>query len=792
MKRAKHFLFLSVLLLLIFYEGSIAQQLPQPEEFLIGAFIASSPDPVYTLYNNYQQLLDLGLNSVYQLSVKPLSGQESNLGQLTLFPYIYAANDSGTGSSEPEMNAESENVDWISYFTSAKYMKWEAEGEPLFTGTVKIKHEDEIGTFGEQYTEEFPEGNISGWRSGNDQNNIGRFLIKGPDYWQYPRYTFTNTSWNPEGIEYNAVFRMKLDSPPDVDMPVCSLFVVMTDSDRIETTLASRLVTTNMLGTDYVNISLGYDYDGFFDLNSPNQNHYAMPGSFEIQSPPGYNIGSTIEFRVQWLGNKELFVDYIEVYDQLIWNIYFKQFPNRAIDSIVTYDQEFITPEAPDFYDRLKYYYTMDEPHSLDGYEPLRRVQEILDTHGIQADLLTHWYPEWDGNRDGVPSFPVFHQLAQPKKLMFWYAPFTEVNGTPDPRDFTLYWFHNNLQQAYLVDNNFYLSAQSFGIKQNDDTYDHWMLPNISELGAETMLALAHGCKGIFYETYYTYGDPTETHVEGLVDFPTFNGDFPPRDIWYKVQHLAERLNGTLGKTLMTLNYTATDETNGFLMLRRNVHESTKASESLNYLTLSTNTEDQPINFHAGMFNRPSQTNNDYFLLTNQLTDASSAVNISIDKSTLNYTNIRFRNIESQFGFDTTFTGTITVDYDFPAGEGYLFQVAPVVLYGGRLIYNETVRANWTLYDDMIIENGATLTVTGIYNANANITVKDGGSIKTVNGGEIIFSSGKRLIIDGLATVKGTSSQKLTLDFHNRNDNTGIEVLTDGDFTASKKLMLLK
>jgi len=89
----------------------------------------------------------------------------------------------------------------------------------------------------------------------------------------------------------------------------------------------------------------------------------------------------------------------------------------------------------------------------------------------------------------------------------------------------------------------------------------------------------------------------------------------------------------------------------------------------------------------------------------------------------------------------------------------------------------------------MIIENGATLTVTGTYNANANITVKDGGSIKTVDGGEIIFSSGKRLIIDGLATVKGTASQKLTLDFNDQElkvEGSGIQVNLESDFTLSK------
>jgi hypothetical protein len=737
-----------------------AQSLQDTNKFVVGTFIASSGAPEnqkYTHYNNYSQILDLGVNAIWQLAIKdvPSLNQTSNYDSLCLFDFIWASNDSGTGTVDEEnINAEPENIDWISYFTSAKYMKWEAEGDPLFEGSVRIKHEDALGTFGSLYTD----GGVSGWRSGSDPENRNRFLITGPDYWQYPRYTFTNTSWNPEPIRYQAVFRIKIGSPSTTNVPVCSLFVVMTDSAGVEHTLDSLLVTSSMLSsTDYVDIALPYNYIGFFNVDSVNKKSYSMPGTFGIQSPPGYNIYSRTEFRVKWLGNKEIFVDYIETYDQMIWERFFLQHPERVVDSIITYDQDFA--QNSNFYSKLKYYFTMDEPHSLDGYEPLRKVQAILDTHNIQADLLTHWYPEWDGLRDGGLSFPVYKALAQPKKLMFWYAPFTNNKYTlvPDNRDFTLYFLHNQLQQAYILDNLYFLSAQTFGRKVGDN-YEQWMLPDTSEVLAETMLALAHGCKGIFFENYYSY-----TYNEGLVEEPTAEHHYPPRPIWHTVKKIASRLNDTLGKTLVSLNYSGTALDNGFLRLYPYASiedmedKITGTTVTKDYLTLSVyNNQPSPqiVNFHAGFYGYPSQEGNNYFLLTNQLTTMQRMVNVTVSND--QFTNIRFRNIEPQYNFDITFQNQTAQAITFPAGEGYLFQVAPVVKYGGKLVYNETVGGGTTLYEDMTIENGATLTVNGNYYAKANITVKSGGKIVAGSNGKIIFDPGKNLIIDGNAQICGT------------------------------------
>jgi tetratricopeptide (TPR) repeat protein len=107
------------------------------------------------------------------------------------------------------------------------------------------------------------------------------------------------------------------------------------------------------------------------------------------------------------------------------------------------------------------------------------------------------------------------------------------------------------------------------------------------------------------------------------------------------------------------------------------------------------------------------------------------------------------------------------------------------VKYGGKLIYPETISSTTTLLDEMIIKNGATLTVNAIYNADRDIRIKEGGRITTTNGGTIKFYGGHKLIIEGAATLAGTTSNKLTLDFVTSENSNGIIIKPGASLTIS-------
>jgi tetratricopeptide (TPR) repeat protein len=116
-------------------------------------------------------------------------------------------------------------------------------------------------------------------------------------------------------------------------------------------------------------------------------------------------------------------------------------------------------------------------------------------------------------------------------------------------------------------------------------------------------------------------------------------------------------------------------------------------------------------------------------------------------------------------------------------GNAKLYSLAPVVKHGGDLIADETTQAGETLHEDMTITNNATLIVNGDYYANANIKLKDGGKIISGQNGKIIFSSGKRLIIEGNSEIKGSENNRLNFVFSN--SRSGIRIISQGSLNIS-------
>ncbi len=711
-----------------------------------GSFLS---DPHYrgiTLLDpsRFDQLKELGINFIVQRAVKSMGEERaSNLKLLAEFPYILALNDSGTGTGNSNYDAdEPENTDWINYFTQAKYRKWEAEGDNIFKGNVRIKH---------KHGEIYSDGNVSGWAT-NNSTKPGDLIMYGPDYWQYPKYTFSNPEWNPFPVVYNAAFTMRIDSKPASAVPVCSLAVTMSfkENDIVrEIVLQNKTLTTaDFSGNLYTEFILQYDYRNYINLSG---------------SKPGYNHGKQVQFKVIWLGSRKLYIDKIEVYDQTIWGKYFRTARGYKdmISFISSYDKSFAAGN-PAFYSRLKYYLTLDEPHSIDCYEPLRKVQEILDSLNTGADLITHWFPGWDALRDGDNTWDQYYPLVKPHKLHFWYAPFTcNSNSVPDNSDFTLWFFRYNLQYAAKYQPGFMLAAQTFGYQKNDGTYDRWMTPTPAEVKAQTMLALAHGCKGIWYEGYYSECPKGSTQFQGLVKCP--DSSFAPRDIWYTVKEITARLKGPLGNTLMSLEYDTKNDS-GYLRLypgptsRDMIDKVTAGTVQKRYLQLSSDNSSD-VNFHAGFFKSSSQTDNNYFLLTNLNTTKSKQINVRADRNGYHNNNIRFRDIEPLHNLDTTYSNFLSLNMMFPPGEGYLFQVAPVIKNGGKLFYNDTVKTGDTeLTDNMIIKDGVILTIENdlTYTIKDTITLEGSGSINgagyinIVPDGEIITSSWQSSIFKGV------------------------------------------
>ena len=315
--------------------------------------------------------------------------------------------------------------------------------------------------------------------------------------------------------------------------------------------------------------------------------------------------------------------------------------------------------------------------------------------------------------------------------------------------------------------------------------YCQWRRPDSLELNASVMLALAHGSKGIMFWHFSPNSTATKTlacgpdsvylYFDGLVD-----DNLNPTDLyWYVNNSLSSRLSGKLGKTLLTLKYSG-----DYIDMLRNPGASPLPDQIWRYFTLFNYGSD--YYWHAGFLNDNTFQENEFVMLANLWTDVSKTAKFKVENTT-NYENLSARNIEGGAGeLDTTIAKAsyITVYDAFPPGEGKLYQFSPVIKYGGKLIYDETVADGTTLTDDMIIENSATITVNGNYYVIGNIIIKNGNIVTTGNG-KLHFQNNKKLIIKGMANINGTPTQKLTLDFVSPNDANGIVVDSSGSLNIS-------
>jgi hypothetical protein len=258
----------------------------------------------------------------------------------------------------------------------------------------------------------------------------------------------------------------------------------------------------------------------------------------------------------------------------------------------------------------------------------------------------------------------------------------------------------------------------------------------------------------------------------------------PTELYWVIKNNLAPRLKGKLGKTLLNLSYTG-----NFLTLQyfNPTQNALPQPQTYEYLTLGLQLSNNDMNWHAGFLERVNNTDDKYFMLTNLLTTANSSIDVKVEPPVQGYNNYRFRNVEGQF--DTTFSSQISKYLTFPKGEGYLFQVAPVAKYGGNLIADEIVGESMILYDDMVITNGATLTIVSDYYAYGNIIIENGSidiyTDQFTSAPKINFYDGKKLIIKGPANISGTQEDKLTLDFITADNENGIVIEEGGTLTIS-------
>jgi hypothetical protein len=549
-----------------------------------------------------------------------------------------------------------------------------------------------------------------------------------------PHYSQSKWYWRPfrPDVQYNARFHMALDRDPEADEgdDVCVIKVVYRyaevdqniqpiewyDDIFLEKTLK---VSDFPLNGDfkYFDFSpLVYQYPSEFRSNLISK--YVSEDTAFVNNPVYVDWfgGAGIQFWVDWLDNNSgtLYIDHAEVYDVGTWSRYVDpEIQHEVIDSIQAYVQRHSD------WDNIKYWYAADEPNSIDAFIPIKTVDEIVRSEG-GAPLITAFW-EVGVIRNNLPMYETFYQIVQPEKLMLQSYPVWADFDQIRPEDFEL--LRSRFQLSHSLQSGFFYTGQGFGaIDYNTSEWYIWRFPDSTELKATVMLALAHGSKGLMFWTYDSYS-PQEAYVQGIVD-----EEGNTSDLWDVIHDnfVPRLLEGPLGSTLMGLKYTA-----DFLQQQHfNPESSPPPPVERSYLTISVIDSSNEMNMHAGFFDRINTNfpNDKYFFLANLITTDSSTAEVKVRPLQQEYVNYRFREIEGSF--DETFTTQIIKQLTLSAGEGNLYQVAPVIEHGGNLVYDDTVKTGTiNLNDKMTIKDSVKLIIKANYVTKDTITLEGTGFI---------------------------------------------------------------
>ncbi len=664
-----------------------------------------------------------------------------------------------------DFNIIADNLDnaqhWIPYYATGYYSKWESEENQEDVNKIGVKH----NKINNQYI-----GQPAEWLGKQCWSSIGlsspaESLVYGPHYSQGKRYKRSyNGGWLQQKVQYTVRFRMALQRNQTVNNSedVCKIKVVHryiyipseNQNEWVwynETLLQRTLKVSDFQDSNFQDFNIidftsippktTYSYDNRFTQHKLVDNILPQLSEFPIYYDLKENTG--IQFCVDWLradSKCTLYIDYAEVYDNDGWDKYISPSThNTVISQIYSYTQNYSD------WNNLKYWYGQDEPSTIDAILPMKTVASIIDSAGGPGLITAQTIPGppyWSAT-NGEYFYKRYIEQVNPEIVMMDYYPFYYNRST----DESLERLRSQLQELSTIRPGFWYIGQGFG--HTNVNYNR--RPTPEELKATVMLSLAHGCKGIMFWKF----DPEQYYTCIL------NENLGPTDLYEIIQvNIAPRLKDKFGTTLLGLNYSGKH-----LQYKHITPTENPFPQPLNfdYLTVGLQDTAHDMNWHVGFFDKTGQADNKYFLMSNLWTSSAESIQVEVTAPVQGFINYRFRNIEPETNFDITFTNQSTQTLNFSAGEGYLFQVAPVAKFGGKLVYSETVPDGTTLYDEMTIENGATLTVNGTYYAKANITVKSGGKIVAGTNGKIIFDSGKNIIIDGSAEIKGTSSNRLSI-----------------------------
>jgi hypothetical protein len=444
---------------------------------------------------------------------------------------------------------------YILRYTEGRYTKWEAEGNSPLDGQAMLSY----GSIGKYFNESGVSGIVTELDADADT------LIRGPGYRQEIYYSSKEAG---DPIIYNADFRLKITGTGSPTDTICILQVV---DSKIQGPPAvpyyigeiNFLRDIVLLRSDFTT-GVWKTFTIQYELTEVDTEDIdAMPNRFSIADVPGIRgrpFADFIEFKVIWKGASDtrLFVDNVTIYD------------NRGRAIVTTdnaklnvRDQANYSFNLANWDSSVTAWMALDEPESIDNYEPIRIVDSILNAESQGRRRLFVIFPSaWNGKYGDSPlgAEPLFkyEEFYRRVKSIYMsndhhlYGPYTEDDHPPGD-----YRVHNIniladsvLDKLNDIDSIFSMTL----ICGKYDTANIHRTPTTTEMLYEANIKLMYGAKALTLYRYF--GADNDTNFTGLVNYTTGQGYSYTERYWFIRNTLAPRLRGLFGKTLRNINQT--------------------------------------------------------------------------------------------------------------------------------------------------------------------------------------------------------------------------------------------
>lgn len=439
------------------------------------------------------------------------------------------------------------NYSDIIKYTDARYSVWEAEGTETQNGDATLTYNNAIA-------ELFYAGNKSAGIV-TKKNSVAGILITGPGYKQEIFYRGINVG---KIIQYNARVKLKLEfvnkkKKPNPADTVC-VFQITNSSikwSRIvdEILVKERPITIReLMGSKWKEISVDYDFQV---LNPVKSGTEFFPSS---------TWASFVNFNIIWKGNPlvRLYVDKIIISDERG-----REIANpKNHERIVNQDMKSFSVNIDD---KVAGWFAVDEPESIDNYEPIRLVDSILNKVSSGKRRLWISFPSsWNGKYGDSP-------LGA--ELLFKWREFTKrtkIIGKQNNHtifDYPLTASENPFGGDYRKKNIDIFIDSVLSVIHTDDTlfalclqggrYDRARLfkdPSPKEILYTANLGLMYGAKALTIYRYF--GEDNNLKHSGLVNYTTKDGYIFTEKYKFFKNVVSPRLKGEFGRTIKQLRQT--------------------------------------------------------------------------------------------------------------------------------------------------------------------------------------------------------------------------------------------